>query len=81
MKRNKSIWQALTAGLTANVERKLYWYELCPGVAFKAVSLGRTRKRWFTSTEHLIAYRNNMDRDYPYCVIDWIPESQLIERQ
>lgn len=80
MKKNKSIWQTLTAGISANAERKLFWYELCPGVAFKAASLGKTRKRWFTSTEYLIVYRNDMDGQYPYCIIEWIPESILYER-
>lgn len=60
-------------------KRKKFWYELCPGNVFKAVSLGITRKRWFTRPEHLVLYRAKFGRNQ-YCVIDWVSENNLIER-
>jgi len=79
-KKNESIWHALTAGIPVNAEKKKYYYEICPGVGFKAVSLGRTRERWLSSREHLVLYRNNLNPQNSYCYIDWIPETLLIER-
>ena len=64
----------MSAG-TDGKKRKLY-FAMCPGVAFRGVTLGRTRKRWFGSTEHLIMYRNDLAKKQNI-FFDWIPESQL----
>jgi hypothetical protein len=78
-KKNESIWHLLTAGLDVN-NKTLYWYEMCPGVGFKAVSFGRTRSTWFNGTEYLIAYRNSLNSANPYIVVDWVNESLLVKR-
>jgi hypothetical protein len=79
-KKNESIWHKLTAGIPATATKKKYYYEICPGLGFKAVSLGRTRDRWFSCKEVLVLYRNNLNPQNSYCYIDWISENQLIER-
>lgn len=76
-KDNISYWNFLSAG--TNGKKTKWIFEICPGVGFLAVSLGRTRKRWFSGTEHFIMYRNNISKP-SNIFFDWIPESMLIER-
>jgi hypothetical protein len=74
VKSTNSYWNILTAGISNNTPKRKFWFTIVPGVGFKAVSLGKTRQTWFNGTEHLIMYRNS------FCCIEWIPESELIER-
>jgi len=75
MKANESIWHALTAGIDRNAKKLKLWYEILPGaLAYKAVTLGRTRK-FLGSTQFLILYH-----DGEKCRINWILKSQLLER-
>lgn len=75
MKRNESIWHALTAGIDAKTERKKLWYVILPGIyVYAAVTLGRTRK--LLERQHLILFRNENSE----CKIGWVSESELMER-
>lgn len=70
-------WNFLSNGTTGT--KSMWWYTVCPGVGFKAVSLGKTRKTWFRGTEHLIMYRNNLAKRNNI-FFDWVSESDLMER-
>ena len=72
--KNQSFWSFMSAG-TDGKKRMLY-FEICPSVAFRGVTLGRTRKTWFNGTEYLIMYRNDLAKKETI-FFDWIPESQL----
>jgi hypothetical protein len=79
MKKNENInhWSFLSAGTTG--KKQMFWFEIVPGVAFKAITLGRKRKTWFNGTEYLIMYRNNLGTQ-KNIFFDWVSESHLIER-
>jgi len=73
--KNRSFWNFLSAGTTG---KKTKWvFTIVPGVGFLGVSLGKTRKRWFSNTEHLIMYRNGINRQIHF---GWISSSMLIKR-
>ena len=72
-----SYWNFLSAG--TNGKKRRWIFEVCPGIGFMAVSLGRVRKTWFRGTEHLIMYRNGKGAPTPM-FFDWVSESMLIER-
>jgi hypothetical protein len=75
----ESIWVRLSSGF--DCVKKKFWYEIIPSVAaLKAVSLGRTRKSLFGKTEYLVLFRDDTCKSSP-CVISWIRESELCERQ
>ena len=76
-KTNESIWHFLSPGLGEFIlpKRKI-WYEVVPGVlAFQAVTLGKTRK-WFWSEELLILFRD-VDNT---CKFAWIRPSETVNR-
>jgi hypothetical protein len=77
MKENESIWHYLSPGLGEfTIPKRAFWYEEIPCfTAFKAVWLGKKRKPLLGSTEYLVLYRN-----FEKCVTDWIPITQLIDR-
>ena len=72
--KNRSYWNFMSAG---TIGKKTKWFfTIVPGVGFRAVSLGKTRKLWFRKLEHLIMYRNHLN-DVSF---SWVEESLLIER-
>jgi hypothetical protein len=70
--KNQNFWSFMSAG-TQGKKQKLY-FEICPGVAFRGVTLGRKRKTWFRGTEYLIMYRNNLAKKETI-FFDWVSES------
>jgi len=61
-----------------NCERRLLWYEFYPVLAFKAVALGKKRKRFF-KTEYLVIWRDNVGKTNE-CIVEWVGESSLADR-
>jgi hypothetical protein len=77
-----NIWNFLSVGLNTEfkVEKRQFWLEAAPGIAFKTVWFGRKRKRWFKKeTEYLVLYRNDVFKE-SHCEIAWIPISMLYDR-
>jgi hypothetical protein len=64
---------------TTTCERRLLWYEFYPVLAFKAVALGKKRKRFF-KTEYLVMWRENIGKKNE-CVTEWLPEDKLVDRK
>jgi hypothetical protein len=77
-----NIWNFLTPGIGGEfkIEKRKFWLEVVPGLAFKAMWLGRQRKRWFSKeAEYLVIYRNDLQKE-SQCEIAWVSVSQLIAR-
>jgi hypothetical protein len=77
------LWNFMSVGLNPEfkIEKRKFWLEVVPGLAFKAVWLGRQRKRWFNKEpEYLVLYRYDIFKE-SRCEIAWVPVSQLIERE
>jgi hypothetical protein len=72
--KNRSFWSFMSAG-TDGKKQKLY-FEICPCVAFRGVTLGRKRNTWFRGTEYLIMYRNDLAKKQNI-FFDWVSESQI----
>ena len=77
-----NIWSELTVGIGGEfiIPKRKLWFELVPGLAFKAVWFGRKRKKLFHETEYLVLYRFDIYKE-SQCQIAWIPVSQLIARE
>jgi len=77
MKKNESIWHYLSPGLGEfTMPKRKIWYEIIPGImAFKAVTLGKTRM-WFWKRETLILFRDIDDR----CKFAWARPSEIGQR-
>lgn len=73
--KNQSFWSFMSAG--TNGKKQKLFFEIYPGVAFRGVTLGRKRKRWFAGTEYLIMYRNDLAKK-ENIFFDWVNESQLL---